>query len=551
MGRHRRDPARRLRQLAGRAHRPGPAARALGDVRGHGPVVGGADPDEHPPRGIPRRAPAVPRASGGAVLHPPPAQLGGHRHHLQGPPRPQLRPRRRAAHPAAGPGLAGEARARHGRDRLRGVMAVHPVPHPHLPGRRTPDPEVDVRGGPARRRRPGPHVLPDHPAPAEVHDHHLVDPHGRRVAGVLRPHLRPHRGRAWRQHPSVGPGDVQAGLPGEPDGSGQRHRRHPGGPRPGLGPPPATDRRRQLEHEPAGRGLTWPPRCVPGPVRPWGAGSAARAAAARTAPTGGAAGWLWLLIVIVPIYWIVITSFKTQSNYFAMNPLAPPTEPTLDNYKLVIENDFIRYFVNSTVVTLGAVVPAVLVSFMAAYAIVRAAGAMRALRWMNSLFLMGLAIPLQAAIIPVYLIVIRLHMYDSLLAIILPSIAFAIPLSVLVLTNFIRDVPKELFDSMRVDGASEWGTLRHLAFPLTRPALVTVSIYNGLAIWNGFLLPLILTQSPSQRTLPLALWSFQGEFSINVPAVLASVVLTTLPILALYAIGRRQLLSGLTAGFSK
>jgi raffinose/stachyose/melibiose transport system permease protein len=266
---------------------------------------------------------------------------------------------------------------------------------------------------------------------------------------------------------------------------------------------------------------------------------------------GGAAGWLWLLIVIVPIYWIVITSFKTQSNYFQTNPFAPPTEPTMDNYKLVIENDFIRYFVNSTIVTLGAVVPAVLVSFMAAYAIVRAAGGMWTLRWMNSLFLMGLAIPLQAAIIPVYLIVIRLHMYDSLLAIILPSIAFAIPLSVLVLTNFIRDVPKELFDSMRVDGASEWGTLRHLAFPLTRPALVTVSIYNGLAIWNGFLLPLILTQSPSQRTLPLALWTFQGEFSINVPAVLASVVLTTLPIIALYAIGRRQLLSGLTAGFSK
>ena len=96
-----------------------------------------------------------------------------------------------------------------------------------------------------------------------------------------------------------------------------------------------------------------------------------------------------------------------------------------------------------------------------------------------------------------------------------------------------------------------WATLWRLAFPLTRPALVTVCIYNGLAVWNGFLLPLILTQSPSKRTLPLALWSFQGQYGVNVPAVLASVVLTTLPILVLYAIGRRQLLSGLTAGFSK
>ena len=94
-------------------------------------------------------------------------------------------------------------------------------------------------------------------------------------------------------------------------------------------------------------------------------------------------------------------------------------------------------------------------------------------------------------------------------------------------------------------------TLWRLAFPLTRPALVTASIYDGLAIWNGFLLPLILIQSPSQRPLPLALWSVQGEYSINLPAVLASGVLTALPILALYAVGRRQLLSGLTAGFGK
>ncbi|MEZ7126913.1 carbohydrate ABC transporter permease [Nonomuraea sp. AD125B] len=265
---------------------------------------------------------------------------------------------------------------------------------------------------------------------------------------------------------------------------------------------------------------------------------------------GGAISWIWLLVVIVPIYWIVVTSFKSQSNYYAENPFAPPAEPTLANYQMVVESGFIRYFVNSLVVAIGAVAPAVAVSFMAAYAIVRGGGS-RFLRSTNSLFLMGLAIPLQATVIPIYLIIIRLHLYDTLLALILPSIAFAIPLSVLVLSNFIRDVPKELFESMRLDGASEWGTLWHLALPLTRPAVVTVTIYNALAIWNGFLLPLILTQSPEQRTLPLALASFQGQYSINVPAVLAAVVLTTLPILVLYVLGRRQLLAGLTAGFSK
>ncbi|HEV7648509.1 MAG TPA: carbohydrate ABC transporter permease [Actinophytocola sp.] len=265
---------------------------------------------------------------------------------------------------------------------------------------------------------------------------------------------------------------------------------------------------------------------------------------------GGLAGWLWLAVVVVPIYWILITSFKAQSGYYTSNPLVPPDNPTLDNYRFVIESDFITYFVNSVVVTAGAVVPAVTFSFMAAYAIVRG-WQNRFLRVANGLFLMGLAIPLQATVIPIYLIIIRLQLYDSLMAMILPSIAFSIPLSVLVLTNFIRDVPKELFESMRIDGANEWTTLWRLAAPLTRPAIVTVTIYNALTIWNGFLLPLILTQSPTQRTLPLALWTFQGQYSVNVPAIVAAVVLTTLPILVLYAFGRRQLLSGLAAGFSR
>jgi len=265
---------------------------------------------------------------------------------------------------------------------------------------------------------------------------------------------------------------------------------------------------------------------------------------------GGVLSVVWLAIVVLPIYWILVTSFKSQDVYFLANPLAPPSAPTVENYVAVVQAGFVRYFVNSVVVTLGSVVPAVLVSFLAAYAIIRSPGR-RLLRGMNSLFLMGLAIPLQATIIPVYLLVIKLGLYNTLGGIVLPSIAFSIPLSVLVLSNFIRDVPKELFESMRTDGASEWGTLWNLAFPLTRPALVTVTVYNALAVWNGFLLPLILTTSPEKRLLPLALWTFQGEYGVNVPAVLASVVLTTLPILVLYVVGRRQLLSGLTAGFSK
>lgn len=264
---------------------------------------------------------------------------------------------------------------------------------------------------------------------------------------------------------------------------------------------------------------------------------------------GGLFGWLWLAVIILPIYFVVITSFKTSASYFAHSPLAPPLSPSLKAYQDVLAADFGRYFMNSVIVTLGALVPLVLVSFMAAYGIVR--GHSWLSRLSSRLFLLGLAIPLQATIIPIYLIIIKLHMYDSLGALILPSIAFGIPLTVLILTNFLRDVPKELFESMSVDGSNEWQKMWQLAFPLTRPAIVTVAIYNGLGIWNGFLFPLILTQSPDLRVLPLALWSFQGEHSTNIPAVLAAVVLSTLPILVLYVFGRRQLVSGMTAGFGK
>lgn len=117
--------------------------------------------------------------------------------------------------------------------------------------------------------------------------------------------------------------------------------------------------------------------------------------------------------------------------------------------------------------------------------------------------------------------------------------------------NFLRDIPKELFESMFVDGATNAQILTRLVVPLARPAIGTVVIYDALQVWNGFLLPLVLTQSENIRVLPLALWNFQGQFSIDVPATLAAVVLSAVPVLVLYVLARRQLVSGLTAGVGK
>lgn len=275
------------------------------------------------------------------------------------------------------------------------------------------------------------------------------------------------------------------------------------------------------------------------------------ASTARERPNilGGLAGWLWLAVIIVPIYWVVVTSFREQSAYYAENPLSIPAEPTLDSYRLVLENQFAMYFTNSVIVTVASVALILAVSLTASYYLVR--NVSRASRRVLSLILLGIAIPIQATVVPVYYLIVSLGLYDRLAALILPSIAFGIPISVLIIVNFLRDIPNELFESMRMDGAGEWRILWSLALPLTKPALMTVGIYEALQVWNGFLFPLILTQSSEVRVLPLSLWTYQGQFAVNVPAVLAAVTLSALPVLAAYIIGRRQLVSGLTAGLGK
>ncbi|WP_162893320.1 carbohydrate ABC transporter permease [Microbacterium halotolerans] len=264
---------------------------------------------------------------------------------------------------------------------------------------------------------------------------------------------------------------------------------------------------------------------------------------------GGLAGTFWLLVTIVPIYYIVVTSLRPREDYYSGNPLSIPLNPTLEAYGRVLQNDFLLYFFNSVVVTVGTVAVTLMISLMASYVIVRNRGRLSV--FSHRLFLLGIAIPIQATIIPVYYLIVQMGLYDSLLALILPGIAFAIPISVLILTNFLRDIPSSMYEAMTLDGASHWQMFVTLVLPLSKPAIVTVGIYDALQVWNSFLFPLVLTQSSEVRVLPMSLWTYQGEFGVDVPAVLAAVVLSCVPILAAYIVGRRQLVAGLTAGFSK
>ncbi len=260
-------------------------------------------------------------------------------------------------------------------------------------------------------------------------------------------------------------------------------------------------------------------------------------------------GVVWLLIAFYPVLYMFLTSLRPLTDFFTDVPWLPPSHPTLGNYSDILSKDFGIYFVNTVFVTVISVFLIVLVSLFSAYSISKINNRFTQLTF--RLFLVGLAIPLQATIIPIYVMITDMHLYDTLFALILPNVAFGIPLSILVLVTYIRDIPKELHESMVLDGARHSRILRSLVLPLSRPAIITVVIYETIQVWNGFLFPLVLTQSANVRVLPLALWSFQGEYTTNVPAIMSAVFLSATPIILLYIFGRRQLLGGLVAGFSK
>ena len=161
------------------------------------------------------------------------------------------------------------------------------------------------------------------------------------------------------------------------------------------------------------------------------------------------------------------------------------------------------------------------------------------------ILLLGLAIPIQAIIVPLYLLVYKLHLYDTLFALMLTMSAAAVPISVLVMVSFVRDIPRELIGAMLVDGGSEWTVFRRLIVPLSTPVLATVAIYNGLDVWNNFILPLVLTQSNSVAVLPLGLTKLEGQYAINVPAVMAAVLLSVLPLVVLFMVMRKQVMRSL------
>lgn len=258
---------------------------------------------------------------------------------------------------------------------------------------------------------------------------------------------------------------------------------------------------------------------------------------------------IWLLITVYPFLFLFQNSLKASTEFYRASVWALPENVSFVNYARIWENNFWRFFLNSMFLAGTSLVLILLFASSAAFGLSRIRFKGRTPLYL--LFVGGLTIPVHVTLIPIYTMTQRLGIYDSLWALIGPYVAVSMPMTVFILSAFMREIPASLEEAGYIDGATRWHVYWHIVLPISRPALIAVGIFNLVALWNEFIFALTLISSESNRPLTLALWNFQGKFSVDVPAMMAALLLSSLPVLALYAIAKERLIEGLTAGAIK
>ena len=274
-----------------------------------------------------------------------------------------------------------------------------------------------------------------------------------------------------------------------------------------------------------------------------------------TRPLGRAAVHVILagytIIALFPIVLILINSVKTRAAIFD-NPLALPTPATFSLvgfHKVLANADFLLYFGNSLFVTLLSLLLIVLFGAMAAWAL--SEYTFTGNRLLTLYLALGIMIPIRLGTVSILELVVRLDLINTLTALVLVYTAQGLPLAVMILSEFVRQVPRELKDAARCDGVGEFAIFFQVILPLIRPAIATVAVFTMIPAWNDLWFPLILAPSDRTKTVTLGVQQFIGQYVTDWNSVLAALSLAVIPVLVMYVIFSRQLIRGLTSGAVK
>jgi len=257
----------------------------------------------------------------------------------------------------------------------------------------------------------------------------------------------------------------------------------------------------------------------------------------------------WTAVAVSPYLYMVNTSLKSQGEFLSGNTFALPEAVSVSNYVTVLKGNFFQYLNNSVSVLVVSLALLLLISSCAAYPLSRMK--FRLNRPIYSLIVAAMSVPIHIVLVPVFSMSVRAGIYDSIWALIGPYVAFNLPVSVFILTSFMQEIPKEIEESAEIDGCGKFRTFFRMIMPLSKSGLATLAIYNGVSMWNEFSFAMVLTQSQPNRTLPLAVWEYQGQYTLNIPLVMSVLMLSSIPIILLYVFGQDKLIKGMMVGAVK
>jgi len=260
---------------------------------------------------------------------------------------------------------------------------------------------------------------------------------------------------------------------------------------------------------------------------------------------------LYTAIALGPILLILINAFKTRRAIFS-DPLGLPGGKTFSLIgfdKVLAKSDFGLYFANSLTVTLASVALVLIAGAMAAWALTEYK--FRGNTLLGLYMAIGVMVPIRLGSVSILQLMVELHLVNTLTALILVYTAQGLPLAIILLGEFIQQIPRDLRDAARCDGVSEYRIFLSVIVPLLRPAIATVAVFTIVPIWNDLWFPLILAPGNGKQTITLGVQQFIGQYVVDWNAVLASLSLAIAPILVLYVLFSRHLVRGLTAGAVK
>jgi raffinose/stachyose/melibiose transport system permease protein len=255
------------------------------------------------------------------------------------------------------------------------------------------------------------------------------------------------------------------------------------------------------------------------------------------------------LIIAAPVYVVIVSTFKTNAELFE-NPSGLPASWSFANYtRLFVESNIGQSFTNSVIVTGVSVIAALTLASLASFGITRLMRVSGLLLF--GFFIVGLAIPAQVNIIPIFLFFKSLGLTNSLVGLIVINVVTTLPISVFILTTFFRQLPTDMFESAAMDGAGYLRQYFSIALPLSAPAMSATAIFLLVIVWNDLLYPLLLVTEESRRTLPLTLLAYQGEFFADYTMIFTGVLVASAPMVILYIALQRFFIAGLTSGAVK